>query len=540
VGAPPRPGVISLIEVRVIAPLAAVAVAVAACAGQLERGAGPGDAARPVAASESEPASEVTTWKARCENGFAVDCRKLGRAHLFGAGVPADDRLAAAFLMKACEIGEPASCSDLGVLTLLGRGVAQDDAAGAALTRRACEAGQALACSNLGTLTIEGVNRPSARPEEVGQGGARIVRAFQVACDAGAAEGCLNLGTAREQRTLVERDLPGAARAYRKGCEGGLPLACHRWALLAAESPQAGLGADAAALDDRACRAGIAVACTRPGQAPGPAGPMTPSPRLMVDRTSFALGIPGAGGFHPGDLVQAPARPRPTRQELRRPAVGQLAGLSEPLRQRLALEPPVGGQATPDEPVELLLRLRRAQLASCLAGERTGSAATELAAFFLVESSGRPGELRTATEPADPGLEACAAEVIGGWSFPAPPGGLSGPHLIGFAYQAAPRSPAPRYPTAGVLRAALKDPGCPERNLKLPPAYRGAQNAITVKLVVDAEGKPILFHALTPAPEPLIAVVGQAVGSCAFTPGVGEDGAAVPLWLTLTVRLDHR
>jgi len=524
---------------RIAVAVSAVVVAVwAAPDGQgTGPGRGPATGAGPAGLEEQATAAG---WRARCENGFAVDCRRLGRAHLFGAGVPADDRLAVANLMKACEIGEPASCGDLGVLTLLGRGVAQDDAAGAALTRRACEAGNALACSNLGTLTIEGINRQSLRPEEAGQGGARIVRAFQVACEAGVVEGCLNLGTAREQRTLVERDLPGAARAFRRGCEGGLPLACHRWALLAAESPQLGLGADVPALDDRACQAGIAAACTRPGQAPGPAGPLTPSARLMVDRTSFALGISGAGGFHPGDLFRASVGPRTSRQQLRRPAVGQLAGLSEPLRQRLALEPPVGGQATPDEAVELLLRLRRPQLASCLAGERTNPAASELAAFFLVESSGRPGELRAATEPVDPGLEACALEVIGGWSFPTPPGGVSGPHLVGFAYPAAPTSRAPSYPSAGVLRAALKDPGCPERNLRLPPAYRGAQNAITVKLVVDAEGKPILFHALTPAPEALIAVVGQAVQSCAFTPGIGDDGAAIPLWLTLTVRLDPR
>jgi hypothetical protein len=210
------------------------------------------------------------------------------------------------------------------------------------------------------------------------------------------------------------------------------------------------------------------------------------------------------------------------------------------LCRRLDLEPPVGGEVAPDQPVELLIRLRRAQLATCLEGERTSPAAAQLAAFFLVESNGKPGELRLATEPVDPGLEACAREVLLGWSFPSPPGGVSGPYLIGFAFEAAPRGPATRYASSGILRAALKDPGCPERNLRVPEAYLGAANAVTVKLVVDAAGKPVLFHALTPAPEAVVSVIGEALQACAFTPGVGEGGMPIPLWLTLTVRLDRR
>ena len=522
---------------RIVA-IAVSALVVTACAGHPGRDASRGGGALASEATIEELAAAAATSQVRCERGFAVDCRKLGRAHLLGAGVPADDRLAVAYLMKGCEIGEPASCSDLGVLTLLGRGVAQDDAVGAALTRRACEAGFALACSNLGTLTVEGVNQLALRPDQEGERGARIVRHFQTACEAGVPEGCLNLGTARERGDQVDKDPAGASRAYQRACDGGLPIACHRWALLAIAAPDAALEADIARLSAGACRAGIVPACTQPGEAPGPVGPRTPSPRLVAERSSFALGIPGAGGFHLTDLARPPGGPRRARALLRHLPPGQLATLPAPLRQRLDLEPPAEGELKPDEPVELLLRLRRAQLATCLERERSTPAAVQLAVFFLLESNGRPGELRAATEPSAPELEACATEVIGGWSFPVPSGGLGGPHLARFTFEAAPPGPAPEYASSGGLRARLKEPGCVERALRMPDAYRGVANAVSVKLVVDRSGQPVLFHALTPAPEPLVAVIGEAVRACAFTPGVGEDGQPVALWLTLTVRLD--
>ncbi len=520
--------------------LAVVAVVLAGCAGSR----GP----RPVAVSTAvaveveaaDGALAAASWRGRCEQGFAADCRTLGRVSLAGAGLPADDRLAAAYLMKGCEIGEPASCSDLGVLTLLGRGVAQDDAVGGALTRRACDAGYALACSNLATLAAEGITRTTLRPEEAGPGGATIVRSFQTACDAGAPEGCLNLGTARQRGDLDGKDLAGAARAYQRACEGGLPLACHRWALLAAGAPGLAPEADQPGLERRACRAGILPACQPSGEAAGPTGPKTPTPRLVAEWSSLALGIPGHGGFHPLDLAEPPGGPRRPREELRRLAAGQLASLPAALRERLRLEGSGEGEAGADEPVELLVRLRRAQLATCLERGRTQPAAAELAAFFLVEASGKPGELRVAIEPPDAELEGCAAELIAGWTFPVPAGGVGGPHLVRFTFEAAPPGPAPGYAAPGGLRAALKEPGCLERNLRVPEPWRGAEQSVTVKLVVDLQGRPALFHALTPAPEPLVAAIAAAARACVFTPGVGEDGRPVPLWLTLTVKVERR
>jgi hypothetical protein len=217
-----------------------------------------------------------------------------------------------------------------------------------------------------------------------------------------------------------------------------------------------------------------------------------------------------------------------------------VASLPPALRSKLQLDGPLADGAQGDEPVELLVAMRRAQLASCLERERSQPAAAALAATFMLDSTGRPDDQRTATEPGDAGLEGCAQEVIHGWSFPVPPGGGSGPHLVRFDFEAAPPGPAPGYATPGGLRPAQKEPGCVERTLRLPEASRGALNTVTVKLAVDVAGHPAYFHALTPAPEPVVAAVGAAVRACAFTPGVDEAGHLAPLWLTLTVKLEGR
>jgi TPR repeat protein len=499
-------------------------------------GAGQGASAAPVGAEELVAAA--SHWKGRCELGFAVDCRKLGRAYLNGAGVDRDDRLGAAYLMKGCEMAEPASCSDLGVLTILGRGVAQSDQGGEALTRRACEAGYALACSNLATLTLEGVNKRTPRPDDEGAWGVQIVGSFQTACDAGLLEGCLNLGTARVHGQLVKRDLQGATEAFQRACHGGMPIACHRLALLVREEPMiAAMGLDPTAPERQACQAGIATACRTPGELPGPHGALTPTSRLVADRNTYALGIPGAGGFHPIDLAPPPGRARHGRGPL--PAA-QLAGLPASLRTRLELAGPAAKGVAGDEPVELLVALRRMQLASCLERERSQPAAVALAATFMLDATGRPDDQRIASEPGDAGLEGCVQELIQAWSFPVPAGGGNGPHLVRFDFEAAPPGPAPGYATSGGLRAALKEPGCLERTLRLPEASRGAFNAFTIKLAIDAAGRPAYFQALTPAPEPVVAAIGAAVKACAFTPGVDEAGHPAPLWLTLTLKLEGR
>ena len=165
--------------------------------------------------------------------------------------------------------------------------------------------------------------------------------------------------------------------------------------------------------------------------------------------------------------------------------------------------------------------------------------ATEAYARFFVAADGRPLEVRAATSPADAALEACVAELVSGWEFPASPGGVEGPYLVRYAFDADPAVP-PEYAGPGSIRPALRDPGCVERELHVPAELRGSAGSVTVKLAVDPTGAPVLLHALTPAPDDLLAAVARAAGRCAWSPGTGSDGGPASLWLTLTVKLDAR
>jgi TPR repeat protein len=513
--------------------LAALALAVVGGACATPSGSAPGPAAPGPAA-----ASDVS--EARCTRGFPVACRDLGRAHL-GGERPRDDRLAAAYATKACEIGEASGCADLAVLAAIGRGVPQDDKRAAALSRRACDAGSALGCSNLAVLAVEGATRFTPRPEEATEGGGRPMRLLRTACDAGVPEGCLNLGTVLEAGDLANRDAPAAALALGKACDAGLALACHRLGLLAVKYPGAAPAADPARLHALACRAAIAPACDLAGQKVPPPGLATPTPRLVDEPRSLALGIPGAGGFHPADLAPVASGPRRTREEMRRPSQPLIEAVPPALRPRLQLAPPVRADDGVDAPVDLLVALRRQQLGTCYEAPRQNPGVrTEVLVVFLVEADGKTVEVRAAAQPADAELEACAAEVAAGWEFPVPAGGLGGPYLARFAFEPAPFGAPPQFQPVGGLRPSLKEPGCIERRLRVPPHYPGTVGAATVKLAVDGNGAPILLHAVTPAPEPLLAAIADAVQGCEWLPGADAGGRKATLWLTLPVRIGGR
>jgi len=491
-------------------------------------------AAAPVA-PPAAPAAEGP--EGRCSRGDPVACRALGRAHLLGEGAALDVRLGAAFTLKGCELGDAAACSDLGVLTAVGRGVRQDDARAVALSRRACEAGFALACSNLGALTVEGANVLALRPDEAGDGGMKTARWFKAACDAGVPEGCLNHATVVEAGVLVVKDAPAAARAFRRACDAGLALACHRLALLWTRYPAVPRDAEPAALHAAACAAGVAPACDLAKLPVPPASPRTPSPRLVGEVQTLALGIPGAGGFHPADLAAADVVGRRSREEVRRPPEALLASVPPALRERLGLAGAPRPDAGEDRPVDLLVALRRHELGACYASERKNPGLpTEALVAFLVEGDGRAAEVRPAALPADSELETCVAEVVAGWEFPMPAGGLGGPYLVRATFEAAPATAAPQLTPPGGLRPSQRTPGCVDRRLRVPAGYRGIFGGATVKLAVDGNGAPILLHAITPTPEPVLAAITEAVRACEWVPGADARGRPATLWLTLPVR----
>lgn len=476
---------------------------------------------------------------AHCARGFATDCRDLGRARLLGDAGVQDDRLAAAYLTRACEMGDPAACADLGVLYAIGRGLPQSDERSVALSRRACEQGLGIACSNLGALLAEGVGAP---PEKKGPGEDPAVRLFRKACDAGLAEGCTNLGAALESGRFGPREVAAAARVLRRACDAGFPLACHRLAGLVYEGAAAAPGLDVKGLATRACRGGIAPACLAVGEKVPPPAARTPAARLVEDPRAFVLGVSGTGGFSPGELAAraAPARRR-TLGELRRAPEALRAAVPEPLRAKLGLDgPPSPAAPDADPAVELLLAFRRGLLLQCYESARAEPGArAEVHVVLFVDGDGRPADVHVASAPADGPLEECVRGAVEAWEFPASDAGYSGPFLLKQGFDAAP-GPAPAYAGPGFLRPALRDPGCVERALRVPPELRGSAGAVAVKLAVDAAGKPGLVHALSPVPDDLVAAVSTAVRACRWTAGGDGDGRPIPLWTTLTVRIEAR
>jgi hypothetical protein len=486
------------------------------------------------------PAVDQAALAARCDRGFAVDCRDLGRARLAGQGVPQDDRLAAAHLTRACEIGDPAACSDLGVLYAVGRGLAQSDDRALALSRRSCDQGGALACSNHGALLAEGVG---SAPPRLGPGEDPVMRLFRKACDAGVPEGCTNLGTALDAGRLAPRDVRAAARTLRRACDAGFAVACVRLAGLVQERADVAPDLTVTALTARGCRGGIAPACLAVSEpVPAPSA-RTPAARLVDDPRALVLGIPGMGGFSPGELAPrgAPGRPRRALGEVRRSPPALRAAVPEPLWARLGLDgPPSPAVAQADPAIELLLAFRRGQLGQCYEAARAVPAArADVHVVLFVDGDGRAVEVRAASVPEDAPLEECVRAAVEAWEFPASDDGFSGPFHVGQAFDAAP-GPAPAYAAPGFLRPALRDPACVERALKVPPELRGSAGAMSVKLAVDAAGKPGLVHALSPAPDGLVAAVAAAVRGCPWTAGGDGDGRPLPLWTTLTVKIESR
>jgi TPR repeat protein len=480
---------------------------------------------------------------ARCGRGYSTSCRELGRAHFLGDGAEQDDRLAAAYLTKACEIGDPGGCGELAVLYAVGRGLRQSDERSAALSHRACDQGFALACSNMGALVAEGAADAGLRPDEAAAGpGSRIMRYFKTACDAGAAEGCLNLGAEHDAGRHVERDLTLAARFYRRACDLGQPVACYRLALLVEEKPALVPDVAAAILARRACRGGVRPACDTAGESP-PSSPFrAPADRLVLLRESFALGFPGSGGFHPAELSRGKvATPRLSLDAATRPTPSVKLAAPPAVRSRLGFDVEPRPLDQGDAPVELLIALRRQQLGQCYEQARSSPAVkADLFVAFAIDPDGRPARVRAAAEPADAQLEVCGIDLVSTWEFPVPKDGVSGPFLVRYAFEAAPPGPAPAFAGKGFLRPAARAPGCVEAKLQVPADFRGTVGALTVKFAVDGSGAPVLFHPLTPAPDSIVAAVGDAIRRCEWSPGADSNGRSVPLWVTLPVKLETR
>jgi hypothetical protein len=267
-----------------------------------------------------------------------------------------------------------------------------------------------------------------------------------------------------------------------------------------------------------------------------------PADRLVVIRESFALGFPGSGGFHPAELSKGrAAAPRTSMEEATRPTPSVKQAAPPAVRMRLGFEVAPRPADAGDPPVELLIALRRQQLGQCYEQARSSSSTrAELFVAFAVDGDGRPARVRAAAEPTDALLEVCGIDLVSAWEFPVPKDGVSGPFLLRYAFEPAPPGPPPTFAARGFLRPAARAPGCVESKLQIPPEFRGTVGSLTVKFAVDGSGAPVLFHPLTPAPDSVVAAVGEAIRRCEWSPGADPNGRSVPLWLTLPIKLDTK
>jgi hypothetical protein len=194
----------------------------------------------------------------------------------------------------------------------------------------------------------------------------------------------------------------------------------------------------------------------------------------------------------------------------------------------LLLDAATPGEAPPDPAVALLLPARIQELGQCLEEPRRSPLERAVVALsFLVEPDGHTSGVRAASQPGEPEAEACAAALAAEWIFPAG-SRTAGPFAASYVLEPLPGGRLPGYPGPEGLRPVLKDPAC----LRPPPGAPQSV-ALTMKLAVDVDGRPVLVHPLSVGPERLVAQAVEAVRRCRFSPGAGEDGRPALLWTTL-------
>jgi TPR repeat protein len=190
----------------VLAALGVLALAVAACGGELSLG---GTVQEPPA-YEPHPAppdpievaakpckfGDVMRCMDQCQEGTASACNALGVMYEYGRHTAVDPTIASGFYARACDHEYAPGCTNLAWLYSLGRGVPHDAQQAMSLftrafeqSRLACHRGDGHGCLLAGELLLQGQVTTSDDGEELAM--------FKAACEDGEPRGCDYLSSLR-------------------------------------------------------------------------------------------------------------------------------------------------------------------------------------------------------------------------------------------------------------------------------------------------------------------------------------------------------
>jgi hypothetical protein len=222
------------------------------------------------ALDEGEPGPVDAAARRACADWYhhrACDLRDINGCHELAAhlakGISAAPIAARIIALLTAECARPegeSACVQLGISYEIGRDAGRDEARAEAIYRKACADVPAERCVDL----ARGVPPLAAKTL---LGTVRV--SLEKACGGADAAACMQLGTLNEEGRGAPKDLPAAAKLYRRACDGGVAAGCTALANVARDPAAKAPRIDSAALLAKTCEGGDADACAAYADSPG-------------------------------------------------------------------------------------------------------------------------------------------------------------------------------------------------------------------------------------------------------------------------------
>lgn len=358
-------------------------------------------------------------------------------------------------------------------------------------------------------------------------------RPLVLACEGRGGQACRELGWMALRGPPSAGADRSAARRFMEGCETKDAQSCAD--LGALYEVGRGVRKD----DARACALGLADACARAGL-PAPSTPRTPT--APVEPSASAP--EGVAHVDAKEAAAAIDRAVFFARYFIDPALHDRLGAT---RAAFEAEPPL-----PEDDLQLVQRisaLRRWSVSDCLPVEvypNQDAVPANAWVSFGIGADGRTRSIRVARVSMDASADAqerCILDAVARWEYPAPRvGGRVWMNVAGtgprreFVPAASGTHDGPAYATAGYTGPAMREPGCVQKRIRVPPS--SVPQKVIVKFVVGPEGDTGRFHVVGPTDTrlELVRAVEEAVQSCRWIPGTDPEGRPVPIWVILPIR----